>query len=277
MTQGANGTVTFAGGSVTYTPNANFNGSDSFTYTVSDGNGGTDTATVNVTVNPVNDAPVANNDSATTDEDTPVTVNVVANDTDVEGDTLTVSAVTQGANGTVTFAGGCVTYTPNGNFNGSDSFTYTVSDGNGGTDTATVNVTVNPVNDAPVAADDSARPPTKTLRSRSTCVERHRRRGRHPDSVWRHPGRERHGHLRRRQRDLHPERQLQRFGQLHLHRLRRQRRDGHGDGERDRESGQRRARSPTTIRATTDEDTPVTVNVCRTTPTSRTTRWSCRQ
>ena len=88
VTQGANGTVTFAGGSVTYTPNGNFNGSDSFTYTVSDGNGGTDTATVNVTVNPVNDAPVAADDSATTDEDTPVTVNVVANDTDVEDDTL---------------------------------------------------------------------------------------------------------------------------------------------------------------------------------------------
>ena len=156
VTQGVNGTVTFAGGSVTYTPNANFNGSDSFTYTSSDGNGGAAIATVNVTVTPVNDAPVANNDSAATDEDTPVTVNVVANDSDVEGDTLVVSAVTQGANGTVTFAGGSVTYTPNGNFNGSDSFTYTVSDGNGGTATATVNMTVNAVNDGPVAADDSA-------------------------------------------------------------------------------------------------------------------------
>ena len=71
----------------------------------------------------------------------------MSNDTDVENDTLVVSAVTQGANGTVTFAGGSVTYTPNGNFSGSDSFTYTVSDGNGGTDTATVTVTVNPVND----------------------------------------------------------------------------------------------------------------------------------
>jgi hypothetical protein len=155
VTQGANGKVTFAAGLVTYTPNANFNGSDSYTYTVSDGNGGSATATVNVTVNPVNDAPVANNDSATTNEDTPVTVNVVANDSDVEGDSLTVSGVTQGTNGTVSFAGGSVTYTPNANFNVSDSFTYTVSDGNGGTDTSTVNVTVNPVNDAPIANDDS--------------------------------------------------------------------------------------------------------------------------
>jgi len=86
-------------------PNGNFNGSDSFTYTVSDGNGGTATATVSVTVNPVNDAPVANNDLATTNEDTPVTVNVVANDSDVEGDSLTVSGVTQGTNGTVSFRG----------------------------------------------------------------------------------------------------------------------------------------------------------------------------
>ncbi|MEW9922569.1 cadherin-like domain-containing protein, partial [Marimonas sp. MJW-29] len=68
----SNGTVVINGdGSVTYTPDADYNGPGSFTYTVSDGNGGTDTATVDVTVNAVNDAPVANNDSATTDEDTP--------------------------------------------------------------------------------------------------------------------------------------------------------------------------------------------------------------
>jgi hypothetical protein len=156
VTQGTNGTVTFAGGSVTYTPNANFNGSDGFTYTLSDGNGGTAIATINVTVIPANDAPVGNDDTATTNEDTPVTVNVVSNDSDVDGDTLVVSAVTQGANGTVSFAGGSVTYTPNANFNGSDSFTYTLSDGNGGTAIATVNVTVTPVNDAPIANDDSA-------------------------------------------------------------------------------------------------------------------------
>ena len=176
VTQGTNGTVTFAGGTVTYTPNANFSGPDTFTYTVSDGNGGTDTATVDVTVSPVNDAPVAVDDTASTNEDTPVTVNVVSNDTDIEGDPLTVSAVTQGTNGTVTFAGGTVTYTPNANFSGPDSFTYTVSDGNGGTDTATVDVTVNPVNDAPVAVDDSAStnedtPVTVNVVSNDTDVE----------------------------------------------------------------------------------------------------------
>ena len=125
---------------------------------MSDGNGGTDMATVDVTVNAVNDAPVAFDDSTSTNEDTPVTVNVVANDTDVEGDPLTVSAVTQGTNGAVTFAGGSVTYTPNPNFNGPDSFTYTVSDGNGGTDTATVDVTVSPVNDPGTVTIDNLTP-----------------------------------------------------------------------------------------------------------------------
>ncbi|HEX3131883.1 MAG TPA: Ig-like domain-containing protein [Thermoanaerobaculia bacterium] len=158
VTQGANGAVVLnADDTATYTPNADFHGSDSFTYTVSDGNGGTDTATVSVTVTSANDAPTAVDDTATTPEDTPVTVSVLANDTDVDNDTLTVSAVTQGTNGTVAIVGGSqVTYTPNANFHGTDSFTYTANDGNGGTDTATVTVTINPTNDAPVADDDAA-------------------------------------------------------------------------------------------------------------------------
>jgi hypothetical protein len=158
VTQGANGAVVInPDDTVTYTPEADYNGSDSFTYTVSDGNGGEDTATVTVTVGAANDAPVAGDDSASTAEDTPVTVSVLANDTDLEDDTLSVSAVTQGANGAVVVnANDTETYTPGANFNGSDSFTYTVSDGNGGTDTATVTVTVTPVNDAPVANDDPA-------------------------------------------------------------------------------------------------------------------------
>jgi hypothetical protein len=113
--------------------------------TANDGAGLTTTQTINVTVTGVNEAPVGNNDTATTYEFIPITFNVVSNDTDPEGDTLVVSAVTQGANGTVTFAGGSVTYTPNANFSGLDSFTYTVSDGNGGTSTATIRVTVTPV------------------------------------------------------------------------------------------------------------------------------------
>ncbi len=161
VTQGTSGVVAIVGGTtVTYTPNANFFGADSFTYTVSDGNGGTASATVNVTVTPVNDPPVANNDAATVAEDSgPNTINVLANDSilpDV-GETLTIAGVTQGLSGSVTIVGGTtVTYTPNANFFGADSFTYTVSDGNGGTASATVNVTVTPVNDPPVANNDAA-------------------------------------------------------------------------------------------------------------------------
>jgi CshA-type fibril repeat protein len=153
----ANGTVVInAAGTVTYTPNANFNGTDTISYTISDGQGGTDTATVTVTVNPVNDNPDAVNDTATTNEDTPVTVTVLANDSDVDGNPLTVTAASA-ANGTVVInAAGTVTYTPNANFNGTDTISYTISDGQGGTDTATVTVTVNPMNDGPDAVNDTA-------------------------------------------------------------------------------------------------------------------------
>ena len=158
VTQGANGTVAInADNTVTYTPNANFNGQDTFTYTIDDGNGGTDTATVTVTINAVNDAPDAVNDIANTAEDTAVNITVLANDVDVDGDALTVNAVTQGANGTVVInADNTVTYTPDNNFTGQDTFTYTISDGNGGTDTATVTVNVNAVNDNPDAVNDNA-------------------------------------------------------------------------------------------------------------------------
>jgi hypothetical protein len=163
VTQGANGSVAITGGgtTVSYTPNANFSGSDSFTYTISDGNGGTDTATVFVTVTNVNDNPDAVNDSATVAEDSGANaINVLVNDTAAPdtGETLTITAVTQGSNGSVAITGGGtgLTYTPNANYFGPDSFTYTISDGNGGTDTATVSVTVTNVNDNPDAVDDSA-------------------------------------------------------------------------------------------------------------------------
>jgi len=98
-----------------------------------------------------NQDPLAVDDTATTDEDASITVDLLDNDSDPDGDTLTVTAVTQGANGTVVDNNdGTVTYTPNANFSGSDSFSYTIDDGNGGTSTAAVGVTVDPVNDAPV-------------------------------------------------------------------------------------------------------------------------------
>ncbi len=142
VTQPSNGTVTNNGTDVTYSPNPDFNGMGTFTYTVADGNGGTDTTTVMVAVAVVNDPPVAQEDSAITDEDMPVTIPVLANDSDPDGDRLTVESVTQPSNGTVTNNGTDVTYSPDPDFDGSDSFTYTVSDKNGGTDTARVSVEV---------------------------------------------------------------------------------------------------------------------------------------
>jgi VCBS repeat-containing protein len=160
FTQGAQGTVAHNGdGAFTYTPNLNYSGSDSFTYTISDG-ALTSTATVNVTIDAENDAPVAANDSASGDEDTPITSgNVLANDFDVD-DTLSaasVSGFTHGANGAVAYNDdGTFTYVPDANFEGADSFTYTVSDGAGGRATATVNVTVAAVNDAAVISGDTS-------------------------------------------------------------------------------------------------------------------------
>ncbi|NPE53577.1 tandem-95 repeat protein, partial [Dickeya dadantii] len=121
------GTVVInADGTLTYTPNANFNGTDTVTYTVSDGAGGVVTGTLTITVTAVNDAPVAGADTATTAEDTPVTVDVLANDSDVDGNPLTVTAATAGNGAVVINADGTLTYTPNSNFNGTDTVTYTV-------------------------------------------------------------------------------------------------------------------------------------------------------
>ncbi|MCX6035756.1 MAG: Ig-like domain-containing protein, partial [Chloroflexi bacterium] len=112
-----------ADGAFTYTPAANYNGADSFTYTATDTSGATSSpATVTVTVTAVNDTPVAVGDTASTAEDTPVSGTVLANDTDVEGDTLTATLDTGPAHGSVTLgADGAFTYTPAANYNGSDS------------------------------------------------------------------------------------------------------------------------------------------------------------
>src|SRR5207237_756335 len=130
----AHGAMTLnADGSFTYTPSSDFNGSDSFTYKANDGTSDSNVATVTIAINAVNDAPVAVNDSYSTNEDTSLTIaapGVVGNDTDIDSAVLTASLVSGPANGTLTLnADGRFTYTPNANFNGSDSFTYKANDG----------------------------------------------------------------------------------------------------------------------------------------------------
>ena len=150
-------TALAADGTVTYVPVANYNGPDAFGYSIADSIGFADSATVNVTVTATNDAPTATADAATTNEDTPVAINVVANDSDVDGDTLAPSVVSAPDLGSVAIApNGTVVYTPPPNYSGPDSFTYTVSDGHGGTASAAVSVTIASVNDAPTAAARTA-------------------------------------------------------------------------------------------------------------------------
>jgi len=152
-----NGNLSGKAPKITYTPNPNFNGSDKFTFKVSDDTADSGIATVSITVTAVNDPPSAKDDSATTQEDKPILkIDVLTNDTDIDNDQLTTAAVTQGKNGWVTInADSTVSYDPRANFNGSDSFSYTASDGKVGTDTAAVNVKVKPVNDAPKAENSS--------------------------------------------------------------------------------------------------------------------------
>ncbi|WP_299060350.1 Ig-like domain-containing protein [uncultured Polaribacter sp.] len=150
---------------VVYTPNANYNGPDSFVYQICDANGDCDTATVNVSVAPVNDDPIANNDPVTVNEDTPINVTVLTNDTfGPDGPSNgPITITTPPTNGTAVVNDGgtpndptddTVDYTPNPNYSGPDSFTYQICTATGVCDTATVNVTVTPVNEVPEANDD---------------------------------------------------------------------------------------------------------------------------
>lgn len=129
-----NGTAMISGSNITYTPNPNFNGVDTFTYTTGD------VATVTVTVNSVEDVPVANQDATFTNANTPVLVNVLANDTDGDGDTLEVVSVGNPANGTTSIVGNQIRYVPNNGFAGNDDTLYFAEDPNGNSDSAVVRV-----------------------------------------------------------------------------------------------------------------------------------------
>ena len=151
----SHGTLTLTNnGGFTYTPTTNYNGSDSFTYKASDGQTNSSVATVTITINPVNDAPIATNDSYNVNEDTTLNISasgILSNDSDVDGDSLTAVLVSTVSHGTLTLTNnGGFTYTPTTNYNGSDSFTYKASDGQTNSSVATVTITINPVNDAPM-------------------------------------------------------------------------------------------------------------------------------
>jgi VCBS repeat-containing protein len=156
----AHGTAVINGdNTITYTPNATYSGTDSFTYYIEDGQGGNDHATVNVTINLVNGAPIANDDSGTTDEDSPVTINVLSNDSDPDGDMISIDAITNPTYGNATIASGSIVYTPDSGAQSlqvgqtaTDTFSYTIIDGIED-DTATVTITINGLNDMPVASD----------------------------------------------------------------------------------------------------------------------------
>jgi len=146
-TQPASGTVSSAGGlDVTYTPAPGFTGSDAFSYTISDGRGGFATATVIVTVALAPNAPpTAGPDAATTAFNTPVTVQVLLNDSDPNGDPIAVVAVdATNPAGTLAFTPTSVTFTPNAGFSGTTTFVYVVADGRGGLASGLVTVTVRP-------------------------------------------------------------------------------------------------------------------------------------
>ncbi len=227
-------------GTFSYSPPLNSNGPVTFDYQVDDGKGGTDTATVTINVTPVNDAPVAGDDTFTTDEDTPFADTVATNDSDVDGDTLTYSLVGGPVAGLTFNRDGSFSYAPPLNSNGPVTFTYQVADGKGGTDTATATINVH---------------------AGQRCAGRRRRQlhhqGRHDPQQQGFDKRLRCGWryadllARRRtdsRSDLQPRRhlqlraaaELQRPGHVRLSGRRRQGRDGHRHGHHQRHARQRR-------------------------------------
>lgn len=144
VTQPANGVLTGTAPALTYTPNTDINGNDSFTFLVNDGVHDSAPVTVSIVVNGVNDAPTANSQSTSTNENTAASINLTGSDPD--GDSLAYTVVSQPANGVLSGTAPALTYMPNAGYNGSDSFTFMVNDGNLESTPATVSITVNGVN-----------------------------------------------------------------------------------------------------------------------------------
>jgi len=163
----AHGTVSISGNVATFTPKPNWNGTTTFTYRANDGSLNSNTATVTVTVTPVNDTPSVSNSSLTTDEDTTGTLALTVTDVDLsfEGDSHTWEIVTapNAAHGTASISGNTLTFVPAANWNGTTSLTYRARDSKGAiSNTATVSITVNSVNDIPVATNVTKTTPEDT-------------------------------------------------------------------------------------------------------------------
>ena len=147
----SNGTVIInTNGTIKYTPNANYHGTDTIDYTISDGKGGIVSSSITVTVNSINDKPILTKDTAITDEDTMVTISPLLNDSDADKDTLTITKATAPNGIVVINSDGTISYTPKANYYGLDTITYTVSDGNGGIVSSSVAVTVNEAKEEPI-------------------------------------------------------------------------------------------------------------------------------
>jgi hypothetical protein len=212
--------VVNADGSFTYTPDADYHGPDSFTYTLTDADGDVSTATALLTVNPIDDLPVAVDDTFLTDEDSALTGQTLAPNDTPSGDGGNTWALATGpSHGSVVVnADGSFTYTPDADYHGTDSFTYTLTDADGDVSTATALLTVNPIDDLPVAVDDTFLTDedsalTQTLAPNDTPSG-------DGGNTWALATGPSHGSVvvnARRQLHLHPGRRLPRHRQLHLH------------------------------------------------------------
>jgi len=159
ITEPAHGTAVIVDNKIAYTPNPDYNGEDSLSYQVSDALGSTDTAQVFITVNNINDPPVALDDQVSTYVNTPAEFDVVANDYDIDGDQIILNSIeTKPVNGLANIVDGKLRYEPNADFVGSDSLVYDITDDNGGFDSATVFIEVikEYENTPPTAVDDQA-------------------------------------------------------------------------------------------------------------------------
>ena len=239
-------------GGFTYTPAGNYNGADSFTYSVSDGSGDSGIVTVTITVNGVNDAPVAVAESFSTIEDTPLVVDapgVTGNDSDVDGDALSALMVRGPRHGTLVLnVDGSFSYAPASNYDGADSFTYKVNDGTADSNVVTVAIAISDVIDAPVSVDNSyTKNEDTTLSVAAPGVLGNDRAGDSPGPMTAVlTSQASHGSVTLncgRQLQLHARGRLQRNRQFHVSGARRHDGVGSRNGHDHRQSRQRSARN----------------------------------